>query len=408
MGVDDSTPNSGWAPAFKALDRCGVGWVVLRDADPDSRGDSDVDILVAPIRGQELDRALGEARFLRIPPRGRGSHRFPVRVREAEFCAYDASLDSWHDLDVLSEVSFGADLQYRTELAPQLLARRRLVGGVPRLHPSDEFWYLLLHELLKRGDVVGHRRQRVISLLSASDLGSPAARHLESVSPGSASRLREAALSARWELVRAIGDDVRTDWRRSRRVGVGVVSAMSKVSAFLPAPSPMGMRVAVLGSDEASVTTLAHALRRCVPLPSVYVGTEVPDDSRFETAATMRPVIGARPALRLMTLLGRSGWIELQRRLGKLVLLDRYTSDAALPSSDRIRKGRVRSLLAQLTCPEPDLVLVLDAPAELAQRFRHADLLDTAQPPEDVRRAATVLICERWAALRRRSATRRG
>ena len=403
--------------AFAALDNSLVDWVVLRDAPGPPGAEGDVDVLVGPRRGR-LDRALAEPGFLRIPPRGRGSHRFVFRVRESEFCAYDPTADSWEDLDVLTEVAFGPDLQFRTDLATPLLERRRRVGGINRLSPNDEFWYLLLHELLKRGDVVEHRRQRIDSLSGASDLTSPVAAEIEVVSPGSATRLREAALDREWERVRSIGEEIRRGWCRSRPVGVRVVTAFSRFTQLLPARTAVGMSVAILGPDGAGKTTLAASLRRTIPMPSSYVYLGVWRDSRFES--TLRHVIGARLALRLATLLGKSAWIQLQRRLGKLVVLDRYTSDAVLPADASDWKASISSTLVQKTCGEPDLVVVLDAPAEvmfarkgeqgitrlqasramnlaMLDTFRDVVVVDASQQAEDVRREVTIHICDRWA-----------
>jgi thymidylate kinase len=293
------------------------------------------------------------------------------------------------------------------------------------LDPNDEFWYLLLHELLKRGDVVEHRRQRIDSLSRASDLTSPVAAEIERVSPGSATRLRDAVLDRKCEQLRSIGEDIRQGWCGSRPVRVGVVTAFSRLNQLLPAPTAGGISVAILGPDGAGKTTLAASLRRTIPMPSSYVYLGVWRDSRFENI--LRHITGSRLALRLATLLGKSAWIQLQRHLGKLVLLDRYTSDAALPASAVDWKGCISSTLVQKTCAEPDLVVVLDAPAEtmfarkgeqsiaklqasremnlaMLETFRDVVVVDAAQPPEDVRREVTIHISDHWVgkALRRR------
>ena len=414
----DVQPEVAWRRAFTALDQCDVNWVLLRDPPRRPGVSGDVDLLVEPASSHDLDRILAGAGFLRIPPRGRGSHRFVLRAREIEFCAYDADADAWHDLDVLTEVSFGPDLQFRTDLAEQLLARKQYVDGVASLHPTDEFWYLLLHELLKSDDIAPYRRERIHALASMSEMTSPVAREIERVSPGSAARLRAAALGGQWHSVRLIGEEIRQGWQRRWPVQVGVVAAVSKLTQFLPARAPAGISVAILGPDGAGKTTLASSLRRTVPMPSTYVYLGVWRDSRFET--TLRHVVGARLAVRLVTLLGKSAWIRLQRRLGRLVVLDRYTSDAALPKSDLDWKGRITSTLVQMTCPEPDLVMVLDAPAEvmfarkgeqgiprlqasrdlnlaMVDRFRDGVVLDATRSPDEVRQEATAYLCDRWA-----------
>jgi hypothetical protein len=172
-------------------------------------------------------------------------------------------------------------------------------------------------------------------------------------------------------------------------------------------------------------------------MPSAYVYLGVWRDSQFET--TLRHIIGARLAVRLVNLLGKSMWIMLQRRLGRLVLLDRYTSDAALPEADLDWKGRISSALVQLTCGEPDLVIVLDAPAEvmfdrkgeqgiqqlqasrelnltMGDKFRDMVVLDAARTPDEVRQEATAVLSDRWTrkslsprdpGIRRRLSTRR-
>src|SRR4051794_39583703 len=124
--------------AFEALGGSGLPWVVLRGVGPFAGSDDDVDVLVTARGRGILDAVFSGTPFLRVPPQGAGSHRFPLAVREHEFRAYDDNVDGWVDVDVLNEVSFGPDLEYRTDLAPELMARRRVVDGLPRLHPADE------------------------------------------------------------------------------------------------------------------------------------------------------------------------------------------------------------------------------------------------------------------------------
>jgi thymidylate kinase len=54
---------------------------------------------------------------------------------------------------------------------------------------------------------------------------------------------------------------------------------------------------------------------------------------------------------------------------GRLVVFDRYCYDARVPPAQRLRwAGRLSRWLLAHACPAPDLVLVLDAPGEVAFR----------------------------------------
>src|SRR5215210_7863295 len=101
--VDGLTVDAALANAFDALDECGIAWAVLRDADELQAPSGDVDILVDPGAAAELDAVLLDAGFGRIRAPGHGSHRFYV--------SYDATDDRWIELDVVTEVSFGARQQ---------------------------------------------------------------------------------------------------------------------------------------------------------------------------------------------------------------------------------------------------------------------------------------------------------
>jgi thymidylate kinase len=112
-----------------------------------------------------------------------------------------------------------------------------------------------------------------------------------------------------------------------------------------------------------------------------------------------------------------------------MVLFDRYPVDATLPAARHAPAGRraVRWLIGH-TVPEPDLMIVLDAPAEvlverkheqpvdvletrrlqyleLARRRPDTVVLDATADPDDLRRHATRVI---WSACRRRSRSVRG
>jgi thymidylate kinase len=181
-----------------------------------------------------------------------------------------------------------------------------------------------------------------------------------------------------------------------------------------------GLSVALVGPDGAGKTTLADGLRAALPVPTAYVYLGVWREYPWDR--WLRFVPGARLALRLLRLTLRSGQAAWHRRRGRLVLLDRFTSDVQLPDHELDRRGRLTAALVGRIGTRPDLLLVLDAPAEvmfarkgeqtldeLARRrltYRqlaagHPDgvVLDATRPVEQVRRDALRAV---WVRLRRR------
>jgi len=403
--------------AFAALDARTSGWVVLRGIGRYAGDGDDVDVLVRPASGGPVDRLLSGTSFVRVAPGGRGSHRFPLRIREREFRAYVQDNDTWVDLDLLTEVAFGLDLEYRTALAGELIGRRRRVNGVERLEPVDEFWYVALHDLLKRGCVAAHRWSVLCEDAATIATTGPVHQLAERVLPGSAQRLLRALQHQDLGRARELGSALQRAWQRRRPVGTLVVRAVSRVVRDVPSPAGGGLSVALVGPDGAGKTTLAAALRGTMPVPSAYVYLGIWRDMRYESV--LRWLIGARLAVRLFSLLGKARWIAWQRRMGRLVLLDRFTADADLPYDRFDWRGRVSAAIVRRTVPDPDLVLVLDAPGALmfarkgehteaeleesrsnylriAHRFRHHAVIDATRPADVVRREATALIWRRW------------
>jgi thymidylate kinase len=57
--------------------------------------------------------------------------------------------------------------------------------------------------------------------------------------------------------------------------------------------------------------------------------------------------------------------LSYHRRRGRVVLLDRFTYDAALPSDDLDWRGKLTAAVTGRLSRAPDAVLLLDAPAEV-------------------------------------------
>jgi thymidylate kinase len=200
--------------------------------------------------------------------------------------------------------------------------------------------------------------------------------------------------------------------RGRRAPAAGIVRRLRRVRG------PRGLSGAVLGPDGAGKTTLVEALDRGLPFETRrrYMGLTGGWIRRAGALRVPGLVLGAR----LLVLWGRYLRIQSDRRLGRIVLVDRYVLDGAVPSGVALRPlAQLSRRLQRRACPLPDLVLLLDASGEtmhrrkgeydpetlevwrtaysaLVGRVPRLEVLDAEQPAEVVERRAEALIWERY------------
>jgi thymidylate kinase len=181
------------------------------------------------------------------------------------------------------------------------------------------------------------------------------------------------------------------------------------------------LRVALLAPDGAGKSTLASALASSFHLPSrsYYMGL-------YPSGSAGRGL----PGLGLVARMSRqwrgyvAGTVHASR--GRLVVFDRYCTDALLPAAASSRPDRLRRWLLGHACASADLTIVLDAPAQvlleragthgleelerrrqayrsLASRLPRTVVVDAGRSPDEVRREVTAIA---WRALGARASRR--
>lgn len=353
------------AHAFGALERAGITACLLRDADRleeiAARG-GEVDLLVPADQLAALRRTLAEESFVPLPAPGSAPHHF--------FFAYDRAGDAWLKLDVVTQIAFGRPPRtIPTDLGEACLSRRRRLGAVYAPAPEEELVTLLLHAALDKGHFAPHRQQRLLALRQQiSDPARMTALLTHSWAPGATwERVSAQIAGEQWDALLAERPAVIAHLsRRAPAARLGHLQRRAariagRLGGLLRPPLPS---VALLGPDGAGKSTLVMELSEgfCQPVTTVYMGL-------YQQGARRPSALDRLPGVRFARLLLRQWRRVLRARLagarGHLVLFDRYSYDALLnapPRQNALKRAR-RWILAR-ACPPPDLVLVLDAPAE--------------------------------------------
>jgi hypothetical protein len=350
---------------FDTLDKAGIVYCLLRDGErlDQPAGLGEVDLLVQRDQFKQLSGVLSQHGFANLLSWGHVPHHF--------FIGYDTNSDTWHKLDVVTEVAYGFPSHaLRTKLGGGCLARRRRLDPIYIPSAEDEFVTLLLHCALDKGRFEPNRRLRLQALCNEivdED-------YLDSLlkeywSPNASWRkIRDAVLEGDWTSLISDGNEA-ADFLAARDP-LGTASRrvrdklLRKLNRWGRRWHPRALMVAFLAPDGAGKSTVVSGIQRSFyfPVSPVYMGLYQKDGSPKKQA----PVPGIGFLRRMLTQWGRYLAARFYQFQGRLVVFDRYSYDALLPSHKPLNlPRRMRRWLLARACPAPDMVIVLDAPGEL-------------------------------------------
>jgi len=374
------------AAAFRTFGDARISWCLLSDAAELAEPIGTVDLLIDRSHAKRASERLAGLGFVRQS--AASSHG-----GQAHFVMYWAPTDLWIRLRTVTMLGFGPRGSLRTGAEAGCLARRRHAGCVSRLADDDAFWMMLLGAVLGGGPLSPPWRARLQSMAEDARSDGEMAAMVDRVCPAgwNASRMLAAARRADWHALEKLGPLLDRSWRREQGLHAWIRTPFSGRSigdlsrTLVDRP---GISIALLGPDGAGKSTLAAALARSpCPVKCIYMGLW----QRSCDPPSRLNITGLAWSMRILKSWGRYAMARMYLALGYLVIFDRYTFDALLPSGtpqDRLRK--IASWLLAHACPAPDLVFVLDAPGSVmyarkgehrpdyleAQRQRFLTLID--------------------------------
>lgn len=394
---------------FQRLEEAEIQYCLLRDADQLERLDelTEVDLLVAGHQFQRLQQLLTQSGFVALPSWGHAPHHF--------FVIYHAGSDRWLKLDIVTEIAFGHPYHtLYTTLAGDCLARRQWQKGVFILSAECEVATLLLHCLLDKGRFDPHRAQRLQMLQREVK---EKAYLTELLQLWGKPDLRWATIARmiereEWDDLLALRGAIKRHLTQMQPVAYQTRQLsqrlLRKGSKLVKARNPQSISVAILAPDGAGKSTVVEGIQKSFyfPVYTTYMGLYQKGNKRGLASLLAKAGFGGRLLLQWQRYLTA----RVQQAQRKLVIFDRYSYDALLPSAKPLSRAQQwRRWLLGHSCPSPDLVIFLDAPGAVlyARKGEHSAaaleeqrqaylalqsqlpqmvVIDATQPPDLVRR----------------------
>ncbi|MFQ5603854.1 MAG: hypothetical protein ACE5HS_11345 [bacterium] len=427
---------------FKRLQAAGIAYCLLRGAD-ELQNTSDfleIDLLVPKSQLCKLADCVAELGFVPWPAWGHAPHRF--------FLAFEKSRNNWVKLDVVTDIFFGAPIRkFRVNLAETFL-RERVQRDISMLSPAHEFIALLLHGLLDKNQIRAAHRRRLIQLWRQRDEAFE--RKVESFSqrflaPAISMAFLEQVLATKdWSAIEAKRRELTIQFRKrdpwSSTWHALYNRLLQRLRPLLFALHQRGLAVALLAPDGAGKSSLAVALTNDLRLKArrVYLGGNVQArtvklpgsawlhqhiKSRNGRAASKNPFQIWLKGLNFCNKLLERWLCALVAHYhilrGRIVVFDRYIYDSWLhKKSDSVWK-RIRRGLFEGGLPQPELVVLLDAPGDvlfqrkgehspawleqqrqsylkLVDKISNMRVVDATQSTESVKSEVTALIWQQY------------
>lgn len=344
---------------FRELERKRICWCIIRLPSEQAQS-GDVDLLVDRGDVARLRSVLANHAFAQLPGWTDGLH----------FVRYLDATDQWTWLHVVTEIAFGRYYMLKTGAEAECLRRRQRDGIATLLAPDDAFWILLLHCLLDNGEIAPRHRAQLHERAGNVGLcGSPLARLVAATCPHAwePDKIVAYVRTEKWEHLERLGLALAEAWMRRDHIGPlrfiahRTVQLGVRLHAFRRS---RGLGVALLGPDGAGKSTLAQGIQETFLLPvrPVYMGLTGGLLPWIDALRVPPYVIFGR----LLVLWVRYFAAQYHQARGRLVIFDRYTYDAYVPTPYRLNwLRRAYRWIDGHACPAPDLILVLSAPGQV-------------------------------------------